>query len=238
MAKQVNALSVDISAWIENLKTGSPPEKEQAQAEIFRHYFNKLAAYVDKNLWSLKPISRESEVIAESALRSFFSGIEKGAFSNLSDRNSLMGLLFTKLKRKQIDQLRHEKRAKRGGGKVAGIGDIQKNSEEAITEEEFFLALSNDPTAAEGKHFLRLFQDAIDALSDESLAKLAAANPKLSTIVKMGTQLRTIAQLHLENYPQEIIARKTDLTLHTLQNRVKLLRDLWQMALDRSDYAR
>lgn len=236
MVKRRATLSDDISTWIEDLKTGSPTKKEQAQVEIFRHYFKKLVAITDSKPWNLKPIDRDSEVLAGSALRSFFSGIDKDAFPDISDRNSLMYLLLKKLKWKSIDRWRHEQRVKRGGGKVVGIGDTQKDPEEGNPDEGLFLSLTSDPTAAEGKYFLHLFQDAINALSDESLAKLAAANPKLRAIVKMGPELRAIAQLHLEYYPQERIAQKIGLSLRTLQARIRLLKDLWQMALDRSDY--
>jgi DNA-directed RNA polymerase specialized sigma24 family protein len=62
----------------------------------------------------------DEEDVAISAFDSFCRGARRGRFPLLRDRHNLWPLLVRITVRKAADQIQHDRRAKRGGGRVRG----------------------------------------------------------------------------------------------------------------------
>ena len=56
--------------------------------------------------------------MALSAFDSFCQGVEQGQFSRLQDRDDLWHILAVITVRKAVDLVQHERRQKRGGGRL------------------------------------------------------------------------------------------------------------------------
>jgi DNA-directed RNA polymerase specialized sigma24 family protein len=108
-----------ITHLIARLKQGD----RSAAQEIWHTYFSRLVALARDRLRGTTRLADEEDV-ALSALDSFFRGVERGRFPSLQDRNDLWRLLFVLTVRKAINQLKHETRLSRGGGRLVSLTDL------------------------------------------------------------------------------------------------------------------
>ena len=100
-------------------------EGDRAAAEgLWRVYFERLAALARSRLRGATRLADEEDV-ALSAFDSFFRGVERGRFPTLHDRNDLWQLLFVMTVRKAINQVKHEQRRLRGGGRLVSLSDLE-----------------------------------------------------------------------------------------------------------------
>ena len=113
-----------VTHWIKELNAG---DKQQAQHEIYNRFFARLAALARNRM----PIDARREAdeqdVALSALDSFFQRVDRGEFSELSDRTGLWPLLARITAFKASRQITRERAAKRGGhasNDIANIGEL------------------------------------------------------------------------------------------------------------------
>jgi hypothetical protein len=109
-----------ISRWIGPLKAG----EGEAARELWRRYFTTLVRLARERLRATRRAAADEEDVALSALDSFFAGVAAGRYPRLEDRDDLWRILVTITTRKAIDQVQHERRQKRGGGRVAGASAL------------------------------------------------------------------------------------------------------------------
>src|SRR5207249_7754782 len=83
-----------------------------------KDYFQRLVALARQKLRRAPRGMADEEDVALSAFDSFCRGAEHGRFPQLHDRDDLWHLLLVITERKAIDLVNHERRAKRGGGRV------------------------------------------------------------------------------------------------------------------------
>ena len=149
--------SHSVTLWIEQLKASDPV----AARELWQRFFARMVAAARQRLASGPRRVADEEDAALSAFLAFQRGAQQGRFPNLTNRDELWNLLFTLTTRAAAGQLRHERRAKRGGGHLAAaalddaIDDRPQPDEEAAFQDELAHALA--------------------ALGDEQLEQIALA---------------------------------------------------------------
>jgi DNA-directed RNA polymerase specialized sigma24 family protein len=146
----------------------------------------------------------DEEDVALSAFDSFCRGAERGRFPKLHDRGDLWQLLVVLTDRKAIDLVRHERRARRGGGRVRDEGAL------AGAESSAPLHDIADPEP-----------------SPEFAAQLAEQCQRLLACLD-GDELRSVAQWKLEGYTIEEIAAKLGCVPRTVDRRLRLIRAAWE----------
>lgn len=190
-----------ISRWIGPLKAG----EDEAARELWRRCFTTLVRLARERLRGTRRVAADEEDVALSALDSFFAGVAAGRYPRLEDRNDLWSILLTITTRKAIDQVQHERRQKRGGGRVAGESALEGPD----TDGDGFAQLAcPEPTP----EFAALLADEcrhrLDGLRDETL--------------------RRIALLKMEGYTDAEVAARLDCGLRTVVRKLNLIRDTWR----------
>src|SRR6516225_3478590 len=110
-------LSADsITRWIGPLKAGDA----DAAQKLWEAYYARLVGLARKKLRGVRRRVADEEDMALSAFDSFCRGAQRGKFPLLRDRHNLWPLLVRITVRKAADQIQHDHRAKRGGGRVRG----------------------------------------------------------------------------------------------------------------------
>ncbi|MFP6762212.1 MAG: ECF-type sigma factor, partial [Planctomycetaceae bacterium] len=121
----------------------------------------------------------------------------------------LWRLLAVIAARKAIDQVNHQRRQKRGGGRVRGESILIEFQAEGGT---FGMA---DLARAESS------PDFIDTMAAECQHLLAQLDDE---------QLKELALLKMEGFTNEEIAAKLDCARRTVQRRLKLIQEIWTEA--------
>jgi DNA-directed RNA polymerase specialized sigma24 family protein len=135
-----------VTQWITDFKEGD----SYATQRVYERYVGQLVRLACKKLRDLPRGIADEEDIAQSALKSFWHGVQRGRFPLLNDRNDLWRILLTIADRKVVDLKVRECRQKRGGGKPnmpLPADDLMPTEGEvnAVTHEvEHLLDLLND----------------------------------------------------------------------------------------------
>lgn len=190
-----------VTHWIEAVKAGD----EAAAEALWNRYVQRLLGLCRRRLAKRPRRAADEEDIALSAFENFFEGARGGRFGSLHDRDNLWRLLIVLASRKAADYVKHEARAKRGGGAVrgesafaAGRGAAPGSIEEVVGRE---------PTP-------------------ELAAIVAEEYEQLLGRLKQPV-LRTIAQLKLEGYAHEEIAQRLGCSVRTIERKLFLIRATW-----------
>ena len=138
--------------------------------------------------------------------RASASGITRGQFPHLADRDDLWRLLATITTRKVIGTLRHQARRKRGGGRV--VGESALNGRERPGAEGMAQFLSREPTAEAATEFAEAYDRLFERLADPTLKFIALRKLEGRTTDEVATELGT--------------------TRRTVDRKLRLIRTLWQ----------
>lgn len=170
---------------------------ETAVGLLWDRYFLRMMLLARKKLAGAHNRAKDEEDIAASAFKSFCAGMQAGKYQH-GQEHDLWPLLVSITIHKSIDHLRHENRAKRGGGQdriAAAIDELISTNETpelqlvaSETLEQLFMALDNTGDPA----------------------------------------LRSLAMLRLENESSNEIARQLGCTLRTVQRKLKTIQAIWQ----------
>ena len=116
-----------VTVLIDEMKDGS----EESMEKLWSRCFATIVRLARQRLGSASRRVSDEEDVAAKVFADLFFASQKGKLPELSDRQSLWRLLVTMTKRTAIDSVMHEKREKRGGGKVRGdsIGQFRLNDE-------------------------------------------------------------------------------------------------------------
>jgi RNA polymerase sigma factor (sigma-70 family) len=192
-----------VTRWIGDLKAGDNPDA--AASRLWHRYFAELVRLARARLGSSPRAASDEEDVALSAFHSLCEGAAQGRFARLDDRDDLWRLLATITARKAINQARHQRRQKRGGGRGrdeaallapgASPGGLDQLAGPVPTPEF---------TAMMGEECKRL----LDALTDQTA--------------------RQVALLRMEGYSGEEIASRLGCNRRTVTRKLELIRRRWQ----------
>jgi DNA-directed RNA polymerase specialized sigma24 family protein len=190
-----------VSYWLEGLKRGD----SQAAAALWERYCDRLVRLARRKLRHSSRRVADEEDIALSAFNSLCLGARDGRFPALTDRGSLWGLLVFITAQKAADWIAHERRQKRGGGKVRGHSVLAGGKASSLAEgfDGFF---ANSP----GPETLNIWAAEYDRL----LSRLG------------DNTLRQIAELRVQDNTVDEIAEKLDLARRTVERKLNLIRKI------------
>src|SRR5437868_6100048 len=103
-----------VTRWIGGLKEGDP----EAARRLWQRYFDDLVRLARARLRDAPRGAADEEDAALSAFDSLCRGAAAVRFPRLDDREDLWRVLVTITARKAADLIQHERRRKRGGGRV------------------------------------------------------------------------------------------------------------------------
>jgi DNA-directed RNA polymerase specialized sigma24 family protein len=191
------SVSGSVTQWLTQLKAG-----EGAAAQpLWERYFTRLVERARKRLVAVRTRAADEEDVALSAFDSFCRAAALGRFPRLEDRNDLWQLLLVLADRKAHDVAAHERRQKRGGGRVldeAALGDGAPLAH----------LVGPEPTP-------------------EFAAQLAEECGRL--LAALGdADLRRVAVRKMEGCTLEEIAAEMGLVPRTVQRRLQLIRQIWE----------
>jgi DNA-directed RNA polymerase specialized sigma24 family protein len=191
-----------ITRWIDDLRAGNTA----AASPLWHRYFEKLVHLASATLGPSPRAAVDDEDVALSAFETLSRGLVEGRYPGVRDRTDLWRLLVVITARKALDQLKHQRRQKRGAGRVLGesvlAGDSAQEGPRGLD-----LVTSREPTpeaiAIFAEHCQRLFE----SLGDESL--------------------RQVASLRLEGFTGEEIAEQLGCNRRTVTRKLELIRETW-----------
>jgi RNA polymerase sigma factor (sigma-70 family) len=194
--------SGSVSQWIAGIKAGD----EEAAARLWQRYYRRLLGLARRKLRDHPRRTADEEDIVVNAFHSFYQGARANRFPDLRDRNDLWHLIVRITERKAYDELRAQRRKKRGSGKVAGESVFQgPDASDAAA------GIDQVPGPEPTPEFAAEMVEAVDGL----LALLD------------DDEMRRIAIMKLEGYTNEEIAGRIGRSLPTVERRLKMIRTLW-----------
>jgi len=192
-----------VSVWLDQLRGGN----EQAAEQLWRRYFDRVAALARARLGATPQKAADEEDVALSVFDTLCRGVTAGKYPQLADRNGLWPLLAVLTVRKTCDRINQERRKKRGGGRVLSESELQADDEEGFRLEE---VLTAGPTPE------------MLVIMDEECSRLFAL---------LDEGQRRIAQGKLEGRTNQELATQMNCGLRTIERRLDLIRRIWEQAV-------
>ena len=190
-----------ISQWILGAKRGD----SQAVAGLWRRYFERLVRLARQKLADAPRRVADEEDVALSAFASFCRAAQEGRFPDLKDRDDLWRLLITLTAQKAVDQVRHDHRIKRGGGRVRGESALRKRDQSG-TDKAMDHVVGDSPTPEFAAMVAEQCARLLDCLNDD---------------------LRPVAVAKMEDYTNQEIAAKLNCSLSTVERSLRVIRKIW-----------
>jgi DNA-directed RNA polymerase specialized sigma24 family protein len=196
--------SGSVTHWIQRVQAG----EDAAAHDIWDRYFRRLVGLAREKLRGAARRVADEEDVALSVFDSFCRGLERGRFPNLDDRDNLWKVLVVLTARKALRLRQHERRLKRGGGRVVAEADLEPGgAAEGLLLEEAVGREPNPPFAAQmAEECSRL----LDLLADDTL--------------------RSIARWKMEGHTNAEIAVKIGCLERTVERKLRTIRDRWEIA--------
>jgi DNA-directed RNA polymerase specialized sigma24 family protein len=176
---------------------------------LWEGYFRRLVGLARKRLRGTPRVAADEEDVVLSAFDSFCRGAEQGRFPRLLDRHDLWQVLVLLTVRKASNLAKHARRQRQGEGRV-----VQAS------------ALPAGPDGEAG----RAFTDVIGREPDPAFAAEVAEECR-RLLGRLGdAELRSIAVRKMEGHTNKEIAALLDLSLATVERKLRLIRSLWEEA--------
>jgi DNA-directed RNA polymerase specialized sigma24 family protein len=189
-----------VTEWIESLKAGD----DLAAEKLWSRYFASLVRLARDRLRGAARAAADEEDAALNAFDSFVRGAACGRYPRLDDRNDLWRLLVVITERKAADQAQHERRQKRGGGK---LDRLQSNRGDVDWRGEVAGVAGAMPTPEFAAMVADEYRSLLARLRDDSLRK--------------------VALLRMEGYTNSDVARRLGCSLRTVARKVEIIRRTW-----------
>ena len=190
-----------VTVWIESLKAGDADAAEK----LWRRYFEALVRLRAARLRGAPRAVADEEDAALNAFDSFVRGAAHGRYPRLDDRDDLWRLLVVITERKALDQAQHERRQKRGGGKVVGMPGPD----------------------GRGRSGRRAGARVADAMPTPEFAAMVADECRSLLGRLRDDSLRQVALLRMEGYTNEEVADRLGCSLRTVARKLELIRRTW-----------
>jgi DNA-directed RNA polymerase specialized sigma24 family protein len=198
-------MSVDegVTRWLRQLEVGD----QDAARLLWQRYYRELVELARARLGQTPRRIADEEDVALSVLRCLCEGAAQGQFAGVVNRRELWQLLATITVRKVINQQRHLKKQKRGGGRVRGDSVLEVSD--------------GDGSGAGFDNILG------DAATPEVLAIAVEEYQRLMRGLD-DDRLRTIAQCKLEGHQNEEIAERLGLACRSIERKLQRIRQIWE----------
>jgi DNA-directed RNA polymerase specialized sigma24 family protein len=190
-----------VSHWIGQLKAGNTA----AARQLWERYFHRLVGLARNKLQTAPRCAQDEEDVALSAFDSFCRQATAGGFPNLLDRDNLWRLLVVITTHKSVDLVQHQRRQKRGGGKVLDEAALARHMLEGATP-SLEQVLSREPAP-----------DFAAQLAEECQRLLGA----------LEGDLHSVALWKMEGHTNDAIAAKLACTTRTVERKLWVIRNLW-----------
>jgi DNA-directed RNA polymerase specialized sigma24 family protein len=187
-----------ITRHIALIKQGDP----DAAQLIWQRYFQRLVGLARARLRGAARRAVDEEDVALSAFDSLFRRAGQGQFPQLEDRDDLWQILFVLTVRKAANLAKAQSRAKRGGGAVLVLSDLEGRDVEEL--------LGSEPTPA-----------LVAQVTDECR--------RLYEILGAPT-LQHVARRKLEGFTNAEIAAELGCVEATVERKLQRIRNLWSRA--------
>jgi DNA-directed RNA polymerase specialized sigma24 family protein len=199
-----NPQAGSISQWILDLQGG----RDRSIQPLLNRTFGRLVNLARRHLCALghPRIDIDEEDVALSAFQSFCDGVLKGRFPQVDDRDDLWRVLLKLTARKAIDQARHHRRFKRGGGSVANETDL---------------------ATGPGQEEVRLFETMVGRELTPEFAAMVADEYRRRISALGDATLQRIAERKLACYTNGEIAGELGVSLRTVTLRLEMIRKRW-----------
>ncbi len=197
-----------VTCWLRQLRAG----EQEAFQRLWERYFERLVGLARQKLRGAPGRAADEEDVALGAFDSFFRGASEGRFPQLLDRDDLWQVLVVLAGRKAANLVDHERRQKRGGGKVCVASD-----------------LAAADSAAEGAAFAGL----IGREPDPGFAVQVAEECRRLLASLGDDELRSVALWKMEGYTNEEIAARMGRKVLTVTRKLNMIRRLWEKELHR-----
>jgi DNA-directed RNA polymerase specialized sigma24 family protein len=189
-----------VTQWIKSLKEGD----DGAAQKLWQRYFEALVRLARSRLRGVPKALADEEDAALNAFDSFCRGAARNRYPRLDDRDDLWRLLVVITERKALDQARHQRRQRRGGGKVCGMpevadGDLEGRGGAGLP--------SPEPTPEFAALVADECRDLFGRLRDDSL--------------------RAVARLRMEGYTNQEVSERLGCSLRTVARKLELIRWAW-----------
>ncbi len=194
-----------VSLWLGRLAAGD----EAAVRPLWQRYFARLVVLARQRLRGLPGAAVDGEDVALSAFDSFCRAAEQGRFPRLEDRDDLWQVLVLLTARKAVNLLKHERRHKRGGGRVRNASDVAADSEDVLAG-----VLGREPTPEFAAQVAEECRRLLERLDDDGL--------------------RAVALAKMEGHTNAEIAQQLGCAETTVERRLKAIRRLWDEDPERS----
>lgn len=188
-----------VTQWLRQAQAGD----EEGVQRLWERYFPKLVALCQKQLRGHPRRVADEEDVALSVFDSFCQRAAQGRYPQLEDRHDLWRLLVIIAARKAVNLVQHDRRQRRGGGRVVG--------ESAL------------PGAGTDRDPVRLEQIVGREPTPDFAALVAEEYERLLTKLDDKT-LRKVAIWKLEGFRNEEIAQQLDCSVRTVERKLALIR--------------
>jgi DNA-directed RNA polymerase specialized sigma24 family protein len=185
-----------VTLCIQSLKAGD----QKAAGTIWGRFSASLVRFSRKRLGSAPRTVNDEEDVALSAFHCLWRGATAGRFPQLARRNDLWRLLAAIAGQKAVDQLRHERRRKRGGGGNHPAVDLR--GQDALA-----LAVDREPAPDTAVLLDEDCRRRLDRLRDD--------------------ELRRIAIWKLEGESNFEIANRLGCGLRSVERKLGVIRKIW-----------
>jgi RNA polymerase sigma factor (sigma-70 family) len=191
-----------VTRWVTALKGGDPG----AAQPLWERYHRQLITLARRKLQASRRRAADEDDVVQNAFHSFFQGVARGRFPQLSDRDNLWRLLVVITARKALDQLAHEHSKRQGGGTLGGESRISSGGppwDEAAIEQ----VVGDEPTPEFAAQVAEEYQRLLDVLGDDSL--------------------RQVAVLKMEGCTTDEVAERLDCSRRTVARKLETIRIIW-----------
>ena len=196
-----------VTRLIAELKNDDP----EAARRLWNRYFQRVVALARQRLGRASRRAADEEDVAINVFQSLCAGAADGRFEQLNDRDDLWRLLLTITRHKAADQVRREVRKKRGGGHVRGESVFLK-PDGSLGGKGIHDMLASEPTV-------------------EFLASVEEEHQRLLALLPHDS-LRAVARRRLEGYTNEEVAAQMDVSVRTVERKLRLVRQYWAKQLE------
>jgi RNA polymerase sigma factor (sigma-70 family) len=188
--------------WLGALKNGEAAAAQQ----LWEAYYRRLVGLARQRLGQTPRGPADEEDVAVSALHSFFEGIAKGRFPQLSDRDDLWRLLVHITARKAVDQINHERRKRRRPDSVVQAW-AEATHDNSDAEAGWAEVVGNVPTPEFAAQFAEEYERRLHSLN--------------------SPELRSVAVWKMEGYSNVKIAQKLGCVERSVERKLRLIRNRW-----------